>query len=319
MKLNVANHNPRIGVVGPHLYFESHFPESWRHDQNILCLDIDHNNHTKLMLLSNFQPDITLFFRPELYPAPYLSSISGYKVAILSEPLPAMKDGEPVFSSENTERIQVYQQAQWHLYDWCIYYDRGKKDAVAHFGYPINEYAPLPLDTALFNDEPRTRQRTVDVSFVGKPTPHRITRMDFLRYSRLKFVWIAHGCSAEEMAQLFRTSRLVLNVHADNQEAFEPRINLAAACGAVVLSEPLSTAAEYFRGRIFQLDDTEWNEQGIRRYLEASVDPMIPDHSEDVAALSTRALIARLLSRLGWQAPEPAKDLTKAPSGTSGT
>jgi hypothetical protein len=186
----------------------------------------------------------------------------------------------------------------WDAFNWRIYYDSGKRAAAEYLGYRIDEYFPLPIDTQYFNAVGRSERALFDVCFVGKATPHRIMKLEALRDSRLRFLWIAHGCSGRMLASIFRRSKIVLNVHADNKEAFEPRIYLAAACGAVVLSETLSSAPEYFKGRIFQDAREVWNEAIIRDYLEIEKIASFQD-AKDTADLSTRTLIGRLYQRLG--------------------
>jgi hypothetical protein len=121
--------------------------------------------------------------------------------------------------------------------------------------------------------------------------------MDFLRSSRLTFIWIAHGCHGRMLASLFRRSKIVLNIHADAKDAFEPRVYLAAACGALVLSEPLSSTPDFFRGRIVQ-DDRIWNDQILREYIEAESNSPRLSYDADLAMLSVRSLLRELFDRL---------------------
>ncbi|TPM37558.1 hypothetical protein [Mesorhizobium sp. B2-3-4] len=76
--------------------------------------------------------------------------------------------------------------------------------------------------------------------------------MDFLRSTDLKFAWVAHGLSGRALAALFRRSKVVLNIHADEMPSFEPRIYLGAACGCVVLSEPMGQRPEVMRESIIE-------------------------------------------------------------------
>ena len=61
-------------------------------------------------------------------------------------------------------------------------------------GFPIDEFRPLPIDISLFHPDARPEPEW-DIVFVGKATPHRIAVLDFLRLARLRFLWIAHGCT----------------------------------------------------------------------------------------------------------------------------
>lgn len=288
----------RIGVVGHHTYFENHFPENWRNDPDILALDVDERDYGWLRFLYNWRPDISLFFRPELYPRELVSSIPGVRVAILSEPIPKSIDGTWHSSSESDLRMFLYQRMAWDAYHWRIYYDPGKRMEAEALGLPVDEYRVLPVDTANFCPPCRDVERPFDATFVGKPTPHRIKKLDFLRLSRRRFLWVAHGVSGQQLAALFRQSKVVLNVHVDGVPAMEPRVTLAAACGALVLTEPLSSEPTHFAGRMFERQ--EWNHEVIEEMLDRAAQSQ-PDKiaSNELTSLSARSLIADLAERFG--------------------
>ncbi|MGF6371293.1 hypothetical protein OKW40_004043 [Paraburkholderia sp. RAU6.4a] len=289
----------RIAVVGHFTYFENHFPEGWKKDPNILCVDVDERDYSWLLTVRNFRPHITLFFRPELYPRHYVECIPGWRVALLSEPLPTLKDGELEYTEETRLRERVYAPMAWDAYHWRIFYDQGKRESARILGFPIDEYRPLPIDTSCFCPPLHHRAKEFDVTFLGKPTPHRIAQLDFLRSTALSFLWVAHGLSGKRLAQIFRRSKIVLNVHADGREAFEPRLYLAAACGAGVLTEPLSSRPDLFVPRIWE-QGGRWNAQMLEDYVRlVSQETYTKGLWQDVEALSTRRLIADLWLRFG--------------------
>jgi hypothetical protein len=276
----------RVGIVGHRTWFENHFPEHWRKRHNILCLDVDEWDYSFLTQMINFRPDLTLFYRPELYPERYLRSIRGRRVAFLSEPLPASSAHD---SEETQLRERVYARMAWSAYHEAYYYDSSKQSAVDTRRWPITGYRPLPIDTSVF--KPSARSRPIDLCFIGKPTPHRVAALDFLRSTDLNFVWIAHGVSGSSLASVFRRSKVVLNIHADAHPALEPRVYLAAACGCAVLSEALGSPAAILADQIrefdghldyrlatealqlFRSDGAAW--QTRNDYLELSVDSFL--------------------------------------------
>lgn len=237
----------RIGFVGPFTYFENHFPEKWRSRDNIFCLDVDEWDYSFLTRMINFRPDLTVFYRPELYPKKYLKSIPGKRVAFLSEPIQLAGQSETI---ESSLRSSVYERMSWESYHHSIYYDVTKKSSIERRGWPINAYRPLPIDTSAFR--PNAGRRPIDVAFIGKPTPHRVAELDFLRSTDLKFAWVAHGLSGRALAALFRRSKIVLNIHADEMPSFEPRIYLGAACGCVVLSESMGQRPEVMKESVVE-------------------------------------------------------------------
>jgi hypothetical protein len=76
---------------------------------------------------------------------------------------------------------------------------------------------------------------------------------------------LAHGISGEQLGKYLRRSRIVLNLHSDGLPAFEPRVYLAASCGAYVLTEELSHAPEAFHQSI--LENENWYPQDLKNHL----------------------------------------------------
>jgi hypothetical protein len=282
----------RVAVVGPRTWFANHYPEGWEQDPLVLCLDVFEGDYSWLMVLRNWRPDVTLFYRPELYPARYLHHIPGQRIAFLTEPLPALRDGRLEMTAESALRLAVYQGMSWGAYHRCLYYDAGRKASVEQLGWPISGYRPLPIDTSHFRPGAPDDARPIDICFVGKATPHRIALLDFLRSTSMRFLWVAHGVSGAELAALFRRSRVVLNVHADGVAAQEPRLYLAAACGCRVLTEPLSTAPAAFRASIIELAGP-WTEGTMRAELGAAARTVWTEADEaERRSLSVRRLLA---------------------------
>jgi len=289
----------RIAVIGHYIYFANHFPEHWQSDGNVLCLNVSERDYSWLVCVRNFRPDLTLFFRPELYPRRLVEAVPGIRVAFLSEPLPNVSDGRFEHTPETDLRLLVYANMAWGSYHWRIYYDEGKRESVARLGFGVDEFRPLPVDTATFyplrgQDRPAPRY---DVCFVGKPTVHRIEKLDFLRSSHLSFVWVAHGAAGADLAWVLQRSRLVLNVHADGMPAMEPRVYLGAACGGLVVSEPLSSAPSYLCDRIIQVAGP-WNEEVFQSLLAVEDRLQGPlDLADEVARMGTRRLVQDVWAR----------------------
>ena len=282
----------RTAVVGHRTYFENHYAEGWQRDPDILCIDVSEDDYGWLIVLRNWRPDVTLFYRPELYPEHLLRLVPGLRIAFMTEPLPALVDGELRATAESALRLQVYSSMSWQAYHRRLYYDAGRRPTAEHLGWPVDAYRPLPLNTEWFHPSEPGAVRPIDVCFIGKATPHRIAVMDFLRSAPLRFVWVAHGVFGNELAQLFRQSRIVLNVHADGVPAQEPRLYLAAACGCTVLTEPLSTEPAAFRGLIEQRA-SPWSECVIRDVLaRAERRRWTRADEQDRRSLSVMSLIA---------------------------
>jgi hypothetical protein len=288
----------RIAVVGHRIWFENHYPERWRTDPEIRSFDVSERDYSWLMALINYRPDVTLFYRPEIYPKQYIQNVRGIRIAVLSEPLPLLENGRLVPSEETALRMRVYRRMPWEAYHWRIYYDPGKAASAASLGFIIDEFRPMPIDTEVFRPPRGQHSRPFDICFVGKATPHRIAVLDFLRLSPLRFLWVAHGVSGRELAQIFKRSRAVLNIHADGVPALEPRLYLAAACGCQVITEPLSSRPTIFLSRIIEEDRT-LNNAVLQSHLKETLGQVWTDEDEaERQSLSARQMIESIYSRL---------------------
>ncbi|MEZ5117550.1 MAG: hypothetical protein R2737_14915 [Candidatus Nanopelagicales bacterium] len=259
----------------------------------MLAVDVDERDYSWLRVLYNFRPNITMFFRPELYPGHLVRAIPGIRVAILSEPIAAMSAGQLRFTEESRLRHLVYSNMDWLSYHWRVYYDEGRRPEASALGFVIDEFRPLPIDTSVFRPPPPEAARDIDVFFVGKATPHRIETLDFLRLHPGRFLWIAHGVSGSELAALLQRSKVVLNVHADGVPAAEPRVHLAAACGAVVLSERLSAPSGAGWPHVLEVDSI--THDAIRLASDAA--EKSPKSTAPLNQLSVRSFLAEVMDR----------------------
>lgn len=280
----------RIAAVGHFTYFANHFPEYWESDPNVRCFDVNEQDYNFLLAVANFRPHLTLFYRPELYPPELVRRIPGKKIGFLSEPLPSLIDGALIHSDETRVRAAIYQRMDWSTYDAVFYYDEGKRPTVTRLGWPVRDFMPLPIDTRHF--KPTARARAIDVCFVGKATARRMSILDSFRYQRRRFVWIAHGVYGSQLARLFQRSKVVVNVHADNLAALEPRVVLAASCGCAVLTETLGVVPSSLSGRLVEFRDTIYGhvvDHAVRLH-DASIADWIADGA--LVEFSVRRFVA---------------------------
>jgi len=238
----------RVAVVGRRIYFENHFPEGWKQDPYVNCFDVNEQDLSCLLSVANFCPQLSIFFRPELYPFELVKRIPGSKIAFLSEPVPSLENGKFLRTPETETRMSVYKNMPWHAYDGVIYYDKSRRATISKLGWPVDEFRMLPIDTASFR--PRKGRRPIDVCFVGKPNERRVRLLDVFRYMSFRFVWVAHGIAGLELARLFQKSKVVLNIHADHLPALEPRVYLAASCGCAVMTEALGAEPHDIRDQL---------------------------------------------------------------------
>ncbi|MEM7790845.1 MAG: hypothetical protein AAF546_05565 [Verrucomicrobiota bacterium] len=278
----------KIAVVGHRAYFENHYPEHWRECTNTLCLNVNELDYGWLNIVRNFRPDVTLFYRPEIYPKHYLDSIRGLKVAFMTEPVPSLEKGALKVSLETQLRMQVYQAMDWDCYDVRIFYDESKRDSIEYLGYKVDYYSEIPIDSSKFKQG--DCERDIDVVFVGKPTVHRISQLAELRLAPVRYLWIAHGVYGGELASIFQRSKFVLNIHADGMPAVEPRVFLAAASGARVISEPIPHISPRIQDSVIQSTTFD---PGFITDLVNHYDPVLPS----ISPLGVREFISDICSK----------------------
>lgn len=261
----------RYACIGHRIYLENHFIEGHDTVGNIRGFDYDHFSSDLFLRLLAYAPDVTLIFRPDLYTARMIRMVPGIRIGFSCEPLPSSDLSGMDRSDETDMREAVCRHLHLvaNAFDLFFHYDGRSAKWFEDRKIKVTGYRPLPIDCSVFNPMV-TKERDIDFLFVGKATPHRIRVLDHLRLLPFKFQWIAHGVSGRALAELFQRARCVLNVHADGRQQFEPRILLAAVCGAVVLSEPLGLDDFPCREAVVEGDVAGMPVDGLRAVLQKS-------------------------------------------------
>lgn len=114
-----------------------------------------------------------------------------------------------------------------------IHYDESRRNFLEFVGISPR-FQPLPVDTTLFSDA----HRDIEVLFFGRASARRSLVFNPLKEKKgFKFVWIENGLGWSELAKFISRSKVVINLSADGVDNFEPRILLALAGGARVVTE----------------------------------------------------------------------------------
>jgi hypothetical protein len=106
------------------------------------------------------------------------------------------------------------------------------------FAFPVATDVYRPMDVP----------KKWDIFFIGRSTNHREWYFGPLKHY-YNFLHIAHGVWGTELVKYISASRICLNVHAENEISWEPRLQMMLACGAFVISEPV-TPNTYLRSGI---------------------------------------------------------------------
>ncbi|MDU0343983.1 glycosyltransferase [Bosea rubneri] len=234
----------RLAFVGQEEYFGCHVER-----------DLDNLYNTKFFQLRfgatkqyykeliEFNPDITIVFRGELMDAETLSDLNGTKIGYSTEPSPKIIEGRLEYTRDSLGRFKTVLGIFDKPYDYIFHYDEASRSFFESQGLFFSGYAPLPIATETYVPLPIERSR--GILFFGRSTEHREGILGPLKRD-FDVLHLAHGWpggTAHEISE-FNTfvarSRVVLNIHAEDEVSWEPRLQQCLSCGALVISEPIS-------------------------------------------------------------------------------
>jgi Glycosyl transferases group 1 len=202
--------------------------------------DMGENDFDDLM---RFDADVNFFFRGEFFPRAILERLRGLKIALSSEPFPRKLDGRWEYTLDSIRRYLAFRSARARKFDYVFHYDKCSLPLFEKDGLSVSGEFVLPVSLKTYRHE--HKEKRWDLFFIGRSTVHR-ERL-FLRLKhKFNFLHIAHGIWGEGLVDLVNSSRICLNVHAEKEISWEPRVQMMLACGAFVLSEKLSPN-EYLR------------------------------------------------------------------------
>jgi hypothetical protein len=75
--------------------------------------------------------------------------------------------------------------------------------------------------------------------FIGRSTPHRERFFGPLKH-QFQFLHICHGIFGPPLIEYLSQAKICLNVHAEPEISWEPRMQMLLAAGAFVISEPIT-------------------------------------------------------------------------------
>jgi hypothetical protein len=193
--------------------------------------------------LVHFDADFNFFFRGEFFPGPVLERLRGVKIALSSEPFPRVLNGKWEYTSDSVRRYLAFRQIRARKFDYVFHYDKWSLPLFEKDGLPASGEFVLPVSLKTYRHD--NRGKPWDLFFIGRSTVRR-ERLFLLLKHKFNFLHIAHGVWGEELVDFINRSRICLNVHAEKEISWEPRVQMMLACGAFVLSEKLSPN-EYLR------------------------------------------------------------------------
>jgi hypothetical protein len=187
--------------------------------------------------LINFNADINIFFRPELIPIDVLNQLDGIKVGLSSEPFPRYINSKLNYTKDSIIRYFSFRTIRYLPYDYIFHYDESSLTFIHADGLFLSGAFVFPV--AIKTYRPKAALPDWDFFFIGRSTPHREEYFGSLKH-RFNFLHICHGIAGRALVDYINRSKICLNIHAEAEISWEPRVQMLLSCGAFVVSEKIT-------------------------------------------------------------------------------
>jgi hypothetical protein len=187
--------------------------------------------------LIKFNADYNFFFRGEFVPCEVLNSLNGINIALSSEPFPRVTDGLIEFTRDSISRYLNFRKIRSKPFDYLFHYDASSLPVFRFDGIHISGVFEFPVATSVYCA--RNKSFKWDIFFIGRSTSHRETYFGTLKH-HYNFLHICHGIWGSELVDYMCSSKICLNIHAENEISWEPRMQMMLSCGVFVISEKIA-------------------------------------------------------------------------------
>jgi hypothetical protein len=187
--------------------------------------------------LVDFDADVNIFFRGEFVPDEVLRRLRGSRIALSSEPFPRRVNGRWEFTRDSLGRYLWFRMIRRKPFDYLFHYDAASLPLLERDR--LSPAGAFPFCVATHVYAPHDLPRRWDLFFIGRSTPHREEYFWPLKHV-YDFLHIAHGIWGPPLVEFICSSAISLNVHAEDEVSWEPRLQMLLACEAFVISEPLT-------------------------------------------------------------------------------
>ncbi|MFY2609874.1 glycosyltransferase family protein [Achromobacter ruhlandii] len=238
--------------------------------------------------LVDFDADVNFFFRGEFFPAALLPALRGKKIALSSEPFPRHLDGTLEYTRDSIKRyLDFRSRIRTQPFDYVFHYDEASLRFMARDGLNLSGAFAFPVATETYVDSKLDAKW--DIFFIGRSTQHRERFFGPLKH-HFQFLHICHGIFGPPLIEYMARAKINLNVHAESEISWEPRMQMLLATGAFVISEPI-TPNRYLRPGIDYVEATSPSDmyEKVAYYLEH-------ENERLTIASSGKARIRELLS-----------------------
>ncbi|MBI5835048.1 MAG: glycosyltransferase family 1 protein [Armatimonadetes bacterium] len=252
---------PRLLVVGQHLpiYMPPWLVAGAREaGLNPVAVDL-RSPQTAIGLLNGAgRQDVVLVDRGGLS-ADLVAALRATTVLYSPEVLPTLAATDP----HAEKRYAEYCEAA-DAYDHVILHDAHALEFLLDRGHRnLTAVVPLPYSPTFHRD--LGLERDIDLLFVGNVSQHRTEWIRAIEAGGVKVT--AAQAWGDDYIQLLNRAKLVLNLHFTALPNTELRVVEAMACGAVVVTEPLTPGSELARDDLLLVIDRASAAESIRALL----------------------------------------------------
>jgi hypothetical protein len=173
--------------------------------------------------LLQYDADINIFFRGEFVPHEVLQQLRGVKVNLSSEPFPREINKHIEYTRDSLARYCSFRTIRTKPFDYVFHYDASSLNFMQNDGLKLSGEFAFPVATGLY--KPLDIPKNWDIFFIGRSTNHREKYFGPLKHYFI-FLHIAHGIWGEDLVKYINASRINLNVHAENEVSWEPRLQM---------------------------------------------------------------------------------------------
>lgn len=198
--------------------------------------------------LIEFDPDISFFFRGEFFPEKVLNLLRGLKVNLSSEPFPNMVEGKINYTLDSLKRYKNFRTIISKPFDYVFHYDKSSIPFIKKDGINLSGEFYFPVASSVYKKI--NLPKRWDFFFIGRSTAHRERFLGPLKHE-YKFLHICHGVWGKELVDYVNQCKICLNIHAENEVSWEPRVQMLMATGNLVISEKITETLYLIPGQDF--------------------------------------------------------------------
>ena len=232
-----SNKKIKIAIFSQPEYFRFHYETDLNSFANVFEFKAQEGLSLEDMRpLIKFKADYNFFFRGEFLPDGLLESLNGISINLSTEPFPRLLYGKIDYTIDSINRYLFFRKIRFKPFDYVFHYDKHTIPILKWDRLFVSGSIVLPIATDTFKKINCRKER--EIFFIGRSTAHREIYFGYLKH-KYNFLHIAHGIWGKELITYICSSKICLNIHAENEASWEPRLQMLLACGAFVISEKI--------------------------------------------------------------------------------